>query len=110
MSACAALFAVLSTLCSPADAGAELERAELNGLSVSLVKIEAVLPKHSNRLPIVVRLHVLQVRLTKDGLDLSDHFGKGVALDLLKLGARVRHMATAALPWSNPSHRCTERK
>jgi serine protease Do len=42
MSVCGVLFAALSTLCSPADAGAVMDRAELTGLSASLVKIEAV--------------------------------------------------------------------
>jgi serine protease Do len=41
-SACAAFFAALSFLCSPVDAAGDLERGELKGLSVSLVKIEAI--------------------------------------------------------------------
>lgn len=42
MSACATLFTVLSVLCTPADAAADLDRGTLSGLSLSLVKIEAV--------------------------------------------------------------------
>jgi serine protease Do len=42
MNTCATLFASLCLLCAPAGGAADLERGELTGLSLSLVKVEAI--------------------------------------------------------------------